>query len=241
MGGGNRGILRKLEKDLEKVKKQKKVALTIDQPAPRCSGQLVKEVFPSHQRMVHGCSNYPNCNHTRERNTPTANRFRKRSCWTRPPPVPKTAELKRHSLKTRRYFTGCSGYPQCTYIEKEAQDLGNARSPASRDLQVFLQTRPIHAAAPGIRMQIHQEIYPEMEQNGPVIGGGLARRSKLLPGSAEPGLASNSCEMRPKSGPQPPNLFPGEMVCSNSRLQRADVRLRGSAEGRTALCSIPFS
>ena len=121
---GIKTFYQKLEKDLEKAKPHKKVALTLDRNCPRCSGQLIRKYSHRTRGWFIGCSRYPQCNY-REKSDSSGVSLPAAEVLDKTCPQCGQALVKRFSPKTRRYFIGCSGFPRCKYIEPEHTDYGN--------------------------------------------------------------------------------------------------------------------
>ncbi|QIK37289.1 type I DNA topoisomerase [Caldichromatium japonicum] len=95
------------------VKRSEITQERIDEPCPKCGGQLVIRLGRN-GRFV-GCSNYPTCDYTRSLDPegadhPSAEVVEGRTC----PQCGSALEIK-----GGRYgkFIGCSAYPKCNYIE----------------------------------------------------------------------------------------------------------------------------
>ncbi len=116
----------KLEKDLEKVKKEEKETLYIGKDCPDCGGKLVRKYSVRTRGWFVGCSEYPKCNYT-ERIMNGDSSIKKDEILDRTCPKDNCGKplVKRYSPKTKSYFIGCTGYPDCDFIESVKEDLGN--------------------------------------------------------------------------------------------------------------------
>ena len=112
-----------LEKDLAGVKHQKKVEMTIGKKCPKCGGDLIKKYSRKTKGWFVGCSGYPTCTHTEKVND-DGQGSNPEEILEKPCPLCGKPLVKRFSRKTRQYFVGCSGFPNCTHIEKSSEDVG---------------------------------------------------------------------------------------------------------------------
>ena len=114
---------RKLEKDLLKVKNTKKVELLIDKQCPKCGHQLIQKYSIKTRGWFIGCSHYPECTYTEKvgdhNGEAVKDEILERSCPTCNKPL-----VKRYSRKSRQFFIGCSGFPNCNYSEAIPEELG---------------------------------------------------------------------------------------------------------------------
>lgn len=114
-----------LSADLEKVMDTSKVILLTDKLCPKCQKPLsLKYSFRTRGWFV-GCTGYPSCNHTEKQNDISFTKDNEqidRNC-------PRTncghPLIKRFSSKTKRFFIGCSAFPDCDYMETFLEELGN--------------------------------------------------------------------------------------------------------------------
>jgi len=106
----------------ENVKRSDVTQEPIDEACPKCGGQLAKRL--GRNGLFIGCSNYPDCDYTRDLNEDKTEQeapevIEGRSC----PECGSELQIKRG-----RYgkFIGCSGYPSCRYIEplEKPEDTG---------------------------------------------------------------------------------------------------------------------
>lgn len=116
----------KLEKDLGKVKKEEKETLYTGKDCPDCGGKLVRKYSVRTRGWFIGCSEYPKCKYT-ERIINGDPSIKKDEILERTCPKDNCGKplVKRFSPKTKSYFIGCSGYPDCNFIESVKEDLGN--------------------------------------------------------------------------------------------------------------------
>lgn len=116
----------KLEKDLGKVKKEEKVTLYTGKDCPDCGGKLVRKYSVRTRGWFIGCSEYPKCKYT-ERIINGDSPIKKDEILERTCPKDNCGKplVKRYSPKTKSYFIGCTGYPDCDFIESVKEDLGN--------------------------------------------------------------------------------------------------------------------
>ncbi len=112
-----------LEKDLAGVKHQKKVEMTIGKKCPKCGGDLLKKYSRKTKGWFVGCTGYPACTHTEKVND-DGQGSNPEEILEKPCPLCGKPLVKRFSRKTRQYFVGCSGFPNCTHIEKSSEDVG---------------------------------------------------------------------------------------------------------------------
>jgi len=123
---GIRDYYTKLEQDLVKVKKEEKETLYTGKNCPDCGGKLVRKYSVRTRGWFIGCSGYPECRYTeRIRNVDSEvknDEILERTC---PKDECKKPLVKRYSPKTKSYFIGCTGYPDCNYIESIQENLGN--------------------------------------------------------------------------------------------------------------------
>ncbi len=123
---GIRDFYSKLELDLDKVKKEEKETLYTGKNCPECDGKLIRKYSPRTRGWFIGCSEYPKCKYT-ERIINGDSNIKKDEVLERSCPKEGCGKplVKRYSPKTRSYFIGCTGYPDCDYIESVKEDLGN--------------------------------------------------------------------------------------------------------------------
>jgi len=123
---GIRDFYSKLELDLEKVKKEEKETLYTGQDCPDCGGKLIRKYSPRTRGWFIGCSEYPKCKYTEKIISGDTN-IKKDELLDRNCPKEGCGKplVKRYSPKTRSYFIGCTGYPDCDFIESVKEDLGN--------------------------------------------------------------------------------------------------------------------
>jgi len=115
---------KKLAKDLERVKGAGKVDILIGKACPQCGGDLVKKYSHKTKGWFVGCSKYPDCRYT-EKIGGEKPEEQKDEILDRPCPTCGKPLVRRYSPKTRAHFVGCSGYPECHFIEQGAEELGN--------------------------------------------------------------------------------------------------------------------
>ncbi len=104
------------------VKRSEITQERIDAPCPKCGGQLVIRLGRN-GRFI-GCSNYPNCDYTRDLDPERQEQDLPETILDRPcPQCGASLEIKRG-----RYgkFIGCSAYPRCNYVEplEKPEDTG---------------------------------------------------------------------------------------------------------------------
>ncbi len=123
---GIRDFYSKLELDLDKVKKEEKETLYTGKNCPDCGGKLIRKYSARTRGWFIGCSEYPKCNYT-EKIINGDSDIKKDELLDRNCPKEGCGKplVKRYSPKTRSYFIGCTGYPDCDYIESVKEDLGN--------------------------------------------------------------------------------------------------------------------
>jgi len=123
---GIRDFYSKLEKDLKRVKKEEKETLYTGKDCPECGGKLIRKYSPRTRGWFIGCSGYPKCNYTGKIVNGDSG-IKKDEVLDRTCPREGCGKplVKRYSPKTRSYFIGCTGYPDCNYIESIKEDLGN--------------------------------------------------------------------------------------------------------------------
>jgi len=116
----------KLEKDLGKVNKEEKETLYTGKNCPDCGGKLVRKYSVRTRGWFIGCSEYPKCKYT-ERIVNGDPSVKKDEILERTCPKDNCGKplVKRYSPKTKSYFIGCTGYPDCDFIESVKEDLGN--------------------------------------------------------------------------------------------------------------------
>ncbi|MCK4890574.1 MAG: type I DNA topoisomerase [Candidatus Aminicenantes bacterium] len=116
----------KLEKDLGKVNKEEKETLYTGKNCPDCGGKLVRKYSVRTRGWFIGCSEYPKCKYT-ERIVNGDPSIKKDEILERTCPKDNCGKplVKRYSPKTKSYFIGCTGYPDCDFIESVKEDLGN--------------------------------------------------------------------------------------------------------------------
>ena len=117
---------KKLMLELESVKDIKKSDLFLEKKCPECNKDLLLKYSYKTRGWFVGCTGYPECKYTQRINqdekTVKTEEIPDSKC---PKPGCGKTLVKRYSAKTRNYFIGCSGYPECNYIETQQQDLGN--------------------------------------------------------------------------------------------------------------------
>ncbi len=114
----------KLVSDLDVVMNIPKVILDTQKQCPKCGKPLaLKYSFRTRGWFV-GCTGYPTCTHTEkftndgiEKSSETLDRACPKEGCGKP-------LVKRYSAKTKRYFIGCSAFPECDYMETVIEDLG---------------------------------------------------------------------------------------------------------------------
>ncbi len=123
---GIRDFYSKLEQDLSKVKKEEKETLYTGKDCPDCGGKLVRKYSVRTRGWFIGCSEYPKCKYT-ERIVNGDSDIKKDEVLARNCPKEGCGKplVKRYSPKTKSYFIGCTGYPDCDYIESVKENLGN--------------------------------------------------------------------------------------------------------------------
>ncbi len=114
---------RQLEKDLERVKGAQKVELFIGKACPQCAGELIKKYSHKTKGWFVGCAKYPECRYT-EKVGGEKPEEHKDEILDRPCPTCSKPLVRRYSPKTRAHFVGCSGYPDCRFIEQGTEELG---------------------------------------------------------------------------------------------------------------------
>ncbi|MCK5004718.1 MAG: type I DNA topoisomerase [Candidatus Aminicenantes bacterium] len=116
----------KLEKDLGKVNKEEKETLYTGKNCPDCGGKLVRKYSVRTRGWFIGCSEYPKCKYT-ERIVNGDPSIKKDEILERTCPKDNCGKplVKRYSPKTKSYFIGCTGYPDCDFIESVKEDLGS--------------------------------------------------------------------------------------------------------------------
>ncbi len=115
----------KLEQDLAKVKNEERETLYTGKTCPDCGGKLVRKYSVKTRGWFVGCSEYPKCRYTEKiinGNSGTKkDEVLQRTCPKKGCGKPL---VKRYSPKTKSYFIGCTGYPDCDYIESIKEELG---------------------------------------------------------------------------------------------------------------------
>ncbi|MEN8153067.1 MAG: type I DNA topoisomerase [Acidobacteriota bacterium] len=122
---GIRDFYDKLAADLEKVKAEEKENLFIGKKCPKCDSELVRKYSSRTRGWFIGCSSYPGCTYT-ERINERGNESKKDEVLEKKCPKENCGKplVKRFSPKTGNYFIGCTGYPECDYIESVKEELG---------------------------------------------------------------------------------------------------------------------
>lgn len=114
----------KLSADLDLVMKIPRVILDTQRKCPKCGKPLaLKYSFKTRGWFV-GCTGYPACTHTEkffndgiEKSSEILDRTCPKEGCGKP-------LVKRYSSKTKRFFIGCSAFPECDYMESIEEDLG---------------------------------------------------------------------------------------------------------------------
>ena len=112
-----------LEKDLAGVKHQKKSGDDNREEMPEMRRRPAQEILPQTKGWFVGCTGYPACTHTEKVND-DGQGSNPEEILEKPCPLCGKPLVKRLSRKTRQYFVGCSGFPNCTHIEKSSEDVG---------------------------------------------------------------------------------------------------------------------
>lgn len=123
---GIRDYYSKLEKDIDKVKKGEKETLYTGKTCPDCGGKLIRKYSARTRGWFIGCSEYPKCKYTGKILNGDSN-IKKDEILDKTCPKENCGKplVKRYSPKTKSYFIGCTGYPECDYIESVKEDLGD--------------------------------------------------------------------------------------------------------------------
>lgn len=116
----------KLEKDINKVKQGEKETLYTGKTCPDCGGKLIRKYSARTKGWFIGCSEYPKCKYTGRILNGDSN-IKKDEILDKTCPKENCGKplVKRYSPKTKSYFIGCTGYPECDYIESVKEDLGD--------------------------------------------------------------------------------------------------------------------
>jgi DNA topoisomerase-1 len=115
---------KKLMIDIEKVAASGKENLKVGRNCPLCQHELVQKYSHKTSGWFIGCQNYPTCKYT-EKIKQVEGAIKQDEPLDELCPLCQKPLIKRYSKKTRTYFIGCSGYPECSYVKKEeSQPLG---------------------------------------------------------------------------------------------------------------------
>ncbi len=120
---GIRKFYEKLSSDLSKVNLKEKENMKTGTLCPDCGGELVRKYSVRTRGWFIGCSNYPKCRYTAKIDESGREKKRDEILEEKCPKCQKPL-VKRFSIKTGRYFIGCTGYPECDYIEAVKEELG---------------------------------------------------------------------------------------------------------------------
>ncbi len=121
---GIKKFYEKLSDDLKKINLKEKEEMKTGKSCPECNGELVRKYSARTSGWFVGCSNYPTCRHT-EKIDLSGNERKKDEVIDRSCPDCGKPLVKRFSAKTGMYFIGCTGYPDCSFIESVKENLGN--------------------------------------------------------------------------------------------------------------------
>lgn len=114
----------KLSADLDVVSSIPRIVLETQKSCPRCGKALaLKYSFRTRGWFV-GCTHYPNCSYTEKINEDGVDKSSEILDRTCPKEGCGKPLVKRYSSKTKRFFIGCSGFPECDYMESLPEDLG---------------------------------------------------------------------------------------------------------------------
>jgi DNA topoisomerase-1 len=117
---------KKLMLELDGVEDVKKSDFFLEQKCPKCGKELLLKYSYKTKGWFVGCTGYPECKYTQrinnEEKSAKTEEILDRKC---PRPECGKPLVKRYSPKTRNFFIGCSGYPNCNYIDAQKEDLGN--------------------------------------------------------------------------------------------------------------------
>jgi DNA topoisomerase I len=114
-----------LSADLDKVISIPKVILLTQKLCPKCQKPLsLKYSFRTRGWFI-GCSGYPSCDHTEKQNEINYNKGSEQLDKVCPRENCGKSLIKRYSPKTKRFFVGCSAFPDCDYMEAYLEELGN--------------------------------------------------------------------------------------------------------------------
>jgi DNA topoisomerase-1 len=113
-----------LTADLDKVVNIAKVILDTKKTCPKCGQPLALKYSFRTKGWFVGCTGYPSCHHTERQNDIGLDRGSELLERTCPKENCGKPLVKRFSSKTKRYFIGCSAFPDCDYMESVTEDLG---------------------------------------------------------------------------------------------------------------------
>ncbi len=114
----------RLSADLDVVAAIPRIVLETKKNCPKCGKNLaLKYSFRTRGWFV-GCTGYPTCSHTEKLGEDGIEREAEpldRNC---PKEGCGKSLIKRYSSKTKRFFIGCSAFPECDYMESITEELG---------------------------------------------------------------------------------------------------------------------
>ena len=114
---------KKLQNELDKAKDLKKSDLYLDKKCPECDQDLLLKYSFKTRGWFVGCTGYPGCKYT-ERINEGDSQIRKDEILDEVCPRCGKSLIRKFSPKTKRYFIGCTGYPECNYVQTVQEDLG---------------------------------------------------------------------------------------------------------------------
>jgi len=115
----------KLTADLDVVTNIPRIVLQTQKNCSKCGKPMaLKYSFRTRGWFV-GCTAYPECSHTEKLNEDGIEKGSEKLDRNCPKEGCGKPLIKRYSPKTKRYFIGCSAFPQCDYMESVTEELGN--------------------------------------------------------------------------------------------------------------------
>lgn len=113
----------KLRDDLNQAKDSNKINLFLGEKCPVCKRELVQKYSHKTRGWFIGCTGYPECKYT-DSIKDSDSTIKKHELIEKKCPDCGKNLVKRYSNKTKRYFIGCTGYPECNYIASKEESKG---------------------------------------------------------------------------------------------------------------------
>lgn len=121
---GIKRFYEKLMGNISKVNLKEKEDMKTGKLCPECGGELLRKYSSRTHGWFIGCSKYPVCKYTAKIDESGQEKMKDEVLERKCPKCGKSL-VKRFSKKSGKYFIGCTGYPDCNFIESVKEELGN--------------------------------------------------------------------------------------------------------------------